>query len=248
MNRKFSSCLEEKPLVLMFQRRTTREVLSAVEEGILQGAEGFCLLTCEMEEEERKEENFRKIFAAMQERPVYVTNYRKGRNEGKTDEELAEGLLKMAECGASLCDVMGDMFAPDPKEMTEDPVAVRKQIKLIQQLHEKGAEVIMSSHILQFTSADEIVRVALNQQNRGVDIVKIVAGAKSMEEQLENLKITYLLKKELQVPFLFLSIDECELHRRIGPQLGCCMYLCSLEQGVMQPWLGSARAIRDQWK
>lgn len=248
MNRKFSSCLSETPLVLMFQRKTTEDILKAVRDGIAQGAEGFCLLTCEMNPEERTEENFEKIFDAMQERPVYVTNYRRGLNEEKSDEELAEGLLKLAGCGASLCDVMGDLFDPNPSEMTENPDAVRKQIRLIQELHETGAEVIMSSHIFQFTPAEKILRMALNQQNRGVDIVKIVSGAKTMEEQLENIRITYLLKKELQIPFIFLSIDECELHRRIGPQLGCCMYLCSLEQGVMQPWLGSAKVLRDNWR
>jgi hypothetical protein len=33
-----------------------------------------------------------------------------------------------------------------------------------------------------------------------------------MEQQIENLRITDLLKRELEVPFLFLSGGECSLH------------------------------------
>ena len=46
----------------------------------------------------------------MKEKPLYVTNYRIAKNEGKTDEQLAEELLEAAECGADLCDMMGDYF------------------------------------------------------------------------------------------------------------------------------------------
>ena len=58
--------------------------------------------------------------------------------------------------------------------------------------------------VLHFLPADEVLEIALSQQERGADIVKIVTGASSMDEQLENLRITHLLKKELKVPFLFL--------------------------------------------
>lgn len=110
----------------------------------------------------------------------------------------------------------------------------------------------MSSHVLVFTPAERVLEIALAQQERGADIVKIVTGADTMEEQLENLRITNLLKKELKTPFLFLSGGECQLHRRIGPMLGCCMYLCSLddeeEPKPVQPMLRKIKAIRDNWR
>jgi len=148
--------------------------------------------------------------------------------------------------------VMGDMFKPTPDEMTTDPVAVDQQMKLIEQLHKEGAEVLMSSHVSQYLTAEQVLAYALNQQSRGVDIVKIVTKANTMEQQLENLRITDLLKNELKVPYLFLSGGMSEIHRRIGPMLGCCMYLCSLDDTVdpkpVQPMIRRIKMIRDNWR
>ena len=84
----------------------------------------------------------------------------------------------------------------------------------------------MSSHVYNFRSAERVLEMALEQQSRGVDIVKIVTGAQTQEEELENLEICHLLKKELKVPFLFLSSGKSYLHRTIGPALGVNMWLC----------------------
>ena len=51
-----------------------------------------------------------------------------------------------------------------------------------------------------------------------------------MEQQIENLRITDLLKRELGAPFLFLSGGKYSyLHRTIGPALGVNMWLCFRE-------------------
>ena len=62
-------------------------------------------------------------------------------------------------------------------------------MKLIDDLHERGAEVLMSSHILKYTPAERVLEIALEHQRRGADICKIVTGAETMEQQIENLKI-----------------------------------------------------------
>ena len=84
---------------------------------------------------------------------------------------------------------------------------------------------------------------------RGADIIKIVTAADSMEQQLENLKITHLLKSESGAPFLFLSGRECSLHRRLGINSGCCMALCVYEHDTLstatQPLLQNIKTIRD---
>ena len=71
-----------------------------------------------------------------------------------------------------------------------------------------------------------------------------------MEEQIENLRITNLLKKELGAPFLFLSGGECTLHRRLGMKLGCCMALCVYEHDALstpaQPLLNTMKKVRDE--
>lgn len=151
-------------------------------------------------------------------------------NQGMTDDEIMEGLLFGLQCGATLVDVMGDTFCPSPEELTTDEKAIAKQMKFIEKVHNQGGEVLMSSHINQFRNAERVLGIALEQQRRGADIVKIVTGANTQEEELKNLEICNLLHKELKVPFLFLSGGEYSyLHRTIGPALGVCMWLCFRE-------------------
>ena len=89
----------------------------------------------------------------------------------------------------------------------------------------------MSSHVKEYRSADRVLEIALAQQSRGADIVKIVTGANTQEEQIENLRICNLLKQELKVPFLFLSSGtHTNLHRTIGPALGVFTWLCFREK------------------
>ena len=238
----------EKPtLAVLFKAKTPEEAIDIAHRAISEGAEGFCFQTCQLLPEYHNADNFRKIFAEMGGLPIYVTNYRGGVNENRSDEVIAEGLIELANSGATLCDVMGDMFDRQPGEMTMDPTAIEKQKELIDRLHKAGAEVLMSAHVKEYTPAERVLEIALAQQSRGADIVKIVTHASNVDEELENLRITSLLKKELNVPFLYLSGGECRLHRRIGPMLGCCMYLCSMDSAALQPQLWKAKAVRDSY-
>ncbi len=213
------------------------------------GADAYGFQLEKLESQYRNPETYKTVFAAMCGRPSYVTNYRSYGNAGKTDEELAEELLELADCGATLIDVMGDYYHKCPGELTDDEEAIKKQMELIDKLHEKGAEVLMSSHIQKFTPAERVLEVALAQKSRGADIIKIVTGASTMEEQIENLRITDLLKRELGAPFLFLSGGVNTLHRRLGIKLGCCMALCVYEHDELstpaQPLLSIIKKVRD---
>lgn len=75
------------------------------------------------------------------------------------------------------------------------------------------------------------------------------AACSRWTQQLENLKTTWLLKKELGIPFLFLSGGENTIHRRLGGKLGCCMSLCIEEHDALsafsQPLLSVSKAVRD---
>ena len=202
-----------------------------------------------MESRYRNKENYKELFNHANDRPTYVTNYRYSKNEGKSDEQLAEELLELADNGADLCDVMGDCFDKQPDEVAVDETAINKQIELINRIHEKGARVLMSSHVMKYTPAERVLEIALEHQRRGADICKIVVGADNMEQQLENLKIINLLKEKLDIPFLFLSAGECSILRRIGGEIGCCMYLCVYEYDSFatpqQPLLKNIKLIRD---
>lgn len=128
--------------------------------------------------------------------------------------------------------------------------AIDCQMRLMDKLHSMGKEVLMSSHVLKFTPAETVLEIAYEQKKRGADIVKIVTAANSDEEQMENLRITTLLKKELNIPFLFLSGGtHSKIHRMIGALLGCVTYLAVREQDERavptQPTIKAAKALRD---
>ena len=241
----------EKPLLTcMVQAKTPDRIKELIRASVPEGAEAFGMQFCKLQEEYRTPEVYRDLFAFAAPYPVYVTNYRNhGSNIGKSDEILAAELLEMAECGATLCDVMGDYFAPCAGELTMDEDAVKKQMALIQGLHERGAEVLMSSHVMKFTPAQQVLEIAMEHQRRGADICKIVTAASTMEEQIENLRITELLKQHLQIPFLFLSGGESYIARRLGGTLGNCMTLCVHEYDALatksQPLLKDMKQIRQ---
>lgn len=236
-------------LTVMVQADNPDRIKELIGKALPEGAEAFGIQLERMKPEFRKTEIYKDLFSYKKDKPVYITNYRSGFNEGKTDGHLAEELLELASCGATLCDVMGDYFDKQPDELSVDKTAIHKQIKLIDELHKKGAEVLISSHVLKFTPAERVLEIALAHQHRGADISKIVTGADTMEQQIENLRIINLLKENLKIPFLFLCGGECHILRRIGGELGCCMYLCVYEYDELatpeQPLLRKVKAIRD---
>lgn len=248
MNKTFLN--RENPLITVILQCEQPEVaIGRIRNANFLGAEAYGLQVESLKREYQNGETYKKIFSEMKGRPCYVTYYRGKSNAGLTDEELAEGVIELAKNGATLCDVMGDMFCKHPEELTDDPEAIKKQMELIDKLHSLGAEVLMSSHLYKFAPAERVLEIALEQKRRGADVIKIVTGASNMEQQIENLRITDLLKRELDAPFLFLSGGECSLHRRLGMKLGCCMSLCVYEHDALstasQPLLSTMKTIRD---
>jgi len=108
---------------------------------------------------------------------------------------------------------------------------------------------LMSSHIKKFTPAERVLEVAREHERRGADICKIVTGASTMAEQIENLRIIDLLKQNLSIPFRFLAGGESRILRRVGGEIGSCMYLCVHEYDQLatkvQPLTRDVKAIRD---
>lgn len=233
----------------MLQCETPEVAISRIRNANCLGADAYGLQVEVLKPEYHNADTYKKIFAEGKDRPFYVTNYRTANNSGKTDEQLADGMVELAESGATLCDVMGDLFCKHPEELTDNDEAIQKQMRLIEKLHSLGVEVLMSSHLCKYAPAERVLEIALEQKRRGADIIKIVTAANNMEQQIENLRITDLLKKELGAPFLFLSGGECTLHRRLGMKLGCCMVLCVYEHDSLstpaQPLLSTMKLVRD---
>ncbi len=236
-------------LTVMLQCETPEVAIGRIRNANCLGADAYGLQVESLKPEYQNSDTYKRILAEMKGKPCYVTNYRTANNIEKSDEELAEGIVTLAESAATLCDVMGDMFCRHPEELTDNEIAIKKQIELIDKIHSLGAEVLMSSHLYKYAPAERVLEIAFEQKRRGADIIKIVTGADTMEQQIENLRITNLLKRELGAPFLFLSCGECSLHRRLGIKLGCCMSLCVYEHDhlstPMQPLLSTMKAIRE---
>lgn len=242
----------EKPLltVMIKQTQNPENIIAEIKRALGCGAEAFGLQAESLPRKYHTAENFKKIFGEMQGKPLYITNYHHSHNAELSYDELADELLMFAELGATLCDIEGDMYAQHPEQVTEDKDAIEKQMKLVEKLHEKGAEVLISSHVNKFTPAERVLEIALEHKRRGADISKIVTHANNMEEQIENLKITNLLKEKLGIPFLYLSGGECHIHRKLGIMLGCCMSLCICERPENstnpQPLINQQKLLRDE--
>ena len=240
---------EKALLTVMVQADNPDRIKELIDKSVPEGAEAFGMQFEQMKTEYRTKKVYNDLFSYAKDRPVYVTNYRTEKNEGKSDEQLAEELLELADCGADLCDVMGDYFDRQPDEVAVDKTAIEKQKELIRKIHNKGAKVLMSSHVLKYIPAERVLEIALEHETRGADICKIVTGADTMEQQIENLKIINMLKENLKIPFLFLCGGECSILRRIGGEIGCCMYLCVHEYDALatpqQPLLKNVKIIRD---
>ena len=236
-------------LTVMLQCKTPEVAIGRIRNANCLGADAYGLQVESLKPEFQNPDTYKRIFAEMKNKPCYVTNYRYAYNQNLTDDELADGIITLAESGATLCDVMGDIFCKHPEELTDNDEAIQKQMKLIEKLHSLGSEVLMSSHLYKFAPAERVLEIAFEQKRRGADIIKIVTAANTMEQQIENLRITNLLKQELGAPFLFLSSGKCSIHRRLGIKLGCCMSLCVYEHDARstssQPLLSTMKLVRD---
>lgn len=241
-------------LTAMIQAHDPVRIKHLMDIGFLDGAEAYCILFERLCPEYRTAEVYDELakYSSAKGLPTYVTNYRYGHNTGKSDDVLAEEMVDIAGHGFDLCDIMCDLFDPQPDEVTKDNSAIAKQEVVIARIHEKGAKVLMSAHTHKYMDTETVVGIALEQQRRGADISKIVIQADTLEQQLDSLKTITVLKEKLDIPFLFLYGGSCGLLRRVGGELGCCMYLCVPEYDELatttQPLLSDVKNIRNLMK
>lgn len=236
-----------RPTVVgMLRSNTMADLLKEISLVLSEGADAFGFQIETLAPTERNADNYKRIFAAMQDKPAYVTHYARCNPLKLTDDELMEELYIAAKCGAKLIDVRCDLYDRQLDEYSTDKKAIEKQKTVIQKIHEMGAEVLMSAHILKYIPCEKVVEIALSQQMRGVDIVKIVTEANSDEELCNNLKTSVILKEKLDVPSLFLcNGTHCKKHRMLGPSLGSSMFLAVEDSNtdLNQPPISKAREI-----
>ncbi len=241
----------DKPLLTaMIQCTTPETFITKIKASIEDGADALGIQLCQLERKYRTNEIITKIFDACGGRPIYVTSYRNSDNEGFTDDECAALLLQAVDCGATLCDVVGDYFGRSPYyELAEDETAIQKQKELIDEIHRRGGEVLMSSHTMKSTTLEENMMIAKAHIDRGADIIKIVNRAESPDEIPKYIDIIQKITQMTDKKLLFLVSGEGQIIRYIGPSFGVCMYLCvqhhSERDTIEQPVLRKIKAIRD---
>ena len=231
---------------------TPEETIAAVRNAELDGAAAFDVNLRHLAPEYRNEESLRRIFSVSR-KPFMCTYYRaKGNEADNEDDDARQLVLEQAiRAGVSIVDVMGDLFDPSPFELTMKPEAIEKQMKLIEHYHSMGAEVVISSHMKEHRTPDEILEHLREQERRGADMVKIVSGVNSEEELVDAIRTSMLLKRELKIPYIHLSNGSyASLHRYIGPILGGCLSFCQpcydkYHQNNMQPLVKSLKTVLD---
>ena len=241
----------DKPLLCaMIQCSTPEECCEKIRLSLDAGAEAIAIQLDRLKRDLRTAAHLKQIFSACDGKPIYVTSYRSGENAGMTDEECMALLLLAVECGATLFDVMGDLYDRSPQyELTMDEEAVKKQMALIDKIHQAGGEVLMSSHTYKSTTLEENLMIAREQARRGADVIKIVNDAKSADEIPVYIDAIQKIIHETGKKLLFLASGKAEILRYIGPSLGVCMYLTVVYHSELdteeQPKLCRAKAIRD---
>ena len=210
----------------LFDRVTVDEYISACTQASMDGADGMAIGLGALKPEFRNRKDLERIISCVP-RPFYVYFYRNDKwiPENNQDEDARQKLLlTAADAGAAMIDVMGDLYDPSPMEITRKPSAVRKQKKLIEKIHAKGAEVVISSHMKMFRSFEETLDHLQTLAERGADLVKIVTSIDTPEELAETLRTTVLLKKTMKIPFIHLCGGKyAKFHRFLCPSLGTFM-------------------------
>ena len=215
------------PLVAMIQCRTKEECIEKIKSSLKNGAEAFGIQLCQLKLCDRTKESLTSIFAACEGKPIYVTSYRLHLSENLTEDECAELLLSAAQCGASLCDIPGDFYKPNKKQITTDRQAVSKQKELVKKLHKLNSQVLFSTHDQHELSKEEIFNIAKLQAEHGADVIKIVVKSSRKEMIYDYIDCIKKVSEEIKKPFLLLDSGAGKnILRKVGGFLGVCMYLC----------------------
>lgn len=179
--------------------------------------------------------------------PILALNYNRTyswQDAGFSEEERAESFLRAIEAGAAGIDMQGYTFHQpsmdgfcgedkysftkgNPKEIVTDEAVIAKQRALIDAVHSKGAEVLLSCHPSVRMNSTQVVELALFLEKRGPDIIKIVTPAANEEDLLESVRAMMLLKKEVKTPVAYHASGKAgSLSRIVNPVLGGHIAFC----------------------
>ena len=229
--------------------QTPGELIAEAKGAEADGAHGITVELFDFKPEFRNADSLKGVINSVA-LPFMFCFYRNDRWGTKSDEERQTLLLAAADAGASMIDVMGDLYDPSPREITYKAKAIAKQKRLIDRIHKKGADVVMSSHTQCVRTADETAEHLLSLESRGADVVKLVSTVDTEEELAEALRTTMLLRHELKVPFIHLCGGKFSRpHRFLCPVLGTSILFAvhryDPRYGFVQPTIRAMKSVLD---
>jgi len=207
-------------ITALLGNETPQGLITAARNAESDGAQGITIFLEDLKPEFRNSGSLKSIIHSVN-LPFMCCYYRADKWEKSSDDERQEFLLTAADMGASMIDVMGDLYDPSPMEITHDQRAIDKQRHLIDRIHGKGADVVMSSHMTCSLTTEQVVEHLRAFEDRGADVVKIVTMVNTEEELAEAFSTTMTLKHELKKPYIHLCNGKFSRpHRFICPTLG----------------------------
>lgn len=253
MTKKAFSLLPRPVVACILGEPTVDRDIATIKNGEFEGAPAFAVHLEPLGSKNLTEDNFRRIAGATR-KPVMFLHYR-GTDRypsALTEEERVDVLRCAVRCGAAAVDITADTFDPSPLEFTQNPAAVDRQRAFIDEVHGMGAEVVLSSHIYEARTCEQVLASMQAMAQRGADFVKIVTMADTEAEFLEAIKTTLALRRALRVPFIHLCGGNFALpHRYLSPSLGNALTFCvqrySESYVTVQPPLHNMMTILKQY-
>jgi 3-dehydroquinate dehydratase len=230
--------------------QTPQELITAAKNSVSEGATGITIDLHDLKPEFRNSESFESIINSVN-LPFMFYFYRGDKWKKSSEEDRQEVLFAAADAGASMIDVMGDLYDPSLKEITYNKNAIDKQKRLIDRIHGKDADVVISSHTGCPMTTEEVIKHMLELESRGPEVVKIVTTVNTQEELAEALRTTIVLNRELKTPFIHLCSGKYSRpHRFMCPVLGTSIlfavpYYSDRYPGLTQPTIKSLKAVLD---
>ena len=229
---------------------TPQDLIAESRNAEFDGARGVAVDLAHFKPEFRNKDSFKQVIDAVN-LPFMFYFYRNDPQQHLDDDARQEVLLAAADAGASIIDVMGDLYDPSDLELTRNPAAIEKQKRLIEKIHARGAKVVMSSHMSTTPrTAEQVLEHLREQKSRGADVMKIVTGVNTEEELVEAFRTTMILKRELGAPFIHLCNGKFSRpHRFMGPALGVSILFAVTRYeprfGMTQPTIKAMRAVLE---
>lgn len=229
--------------------QTPQELIAQSRNAEFDGANGIAIELRDLKPEFRNAESFQSIIDAVN-LPFMFIFYRNDMWGSADDDQRQELLLMAADSGAAMIDVMGDLYDPSPMELTHNPAAIEKQKQLIDKIHAKGAEVVISSHLPTARTTEQVIEHLQEVEKRGADVVKIVTTVNSEEELAEAFRTTMALRQAIKTPYIHLCNGSFSRpHRFLCPALGTSILFAVTHYepryGLNQPTIKAMRAVLD---